>query len=338
VDLERRPLLEAGPGVLQGLKRARRLAAWLLSLALAGPAGAQSCPEPARCIADYLALPSRVALIDPPLSGEEVDGLVEALDEARLRAGPLVPGELEKALGFGPLRAALGVPLAQVDTTDIAGGRALVFHDPLVGRLEGILLLPDGPGPFPAVLALHGHGDRAEVFVDRHHGRDYPVRGIALLAITLRGMNIDEHEHLAARELMRHGLQLIGVRAYEALRALAYLRSLPEIDARRTGLIGHSGGSSLGNLLVRLEPDLAAYVSDHAVDFRSSGWREPYHCETVPGLYPIHRQLNDLSRAGLPVLQVRYGYGRRKLFGLDRRESRRILDFFAGQLGPLSAR
>jgi hypothetical protein len=124
------------------------------------------------------------------------------------------------------------------------------------------------------------------------------------------------------------------VRAYEALRALAYLRGLPGIDAQRIGLIGHSGGSSLGNLLVRLEPGLAAYVSDHSVDYRSSDWREPYHCETVPELFPIHRQLDELASAGPPVLRVRYAYGRRKLFGLDRRESRRILDFFAQHLQP----
>jgi hypothetical protein len=311
---------------------ARTGAAALLCIALASGARAQSCPDPASCIADYLALPSRLALPDPPLAGEQVDARVAGLRAVPLSADPLAAGEIETALGFPPLRAALAEQVATVSSAPSDPGLALVFHDPLVGAFEGILLLPPGEGPFPAVLALHGHGDRAERFIELHHGRDYPARGIALLALTFRGMNIDAHEHRATRELLAHGLHLMGVRAYEALRALAYLRSLPRIDARRIGVIGHSGGSSLGNLLVRLDPRLAAYVSDHQVDYRSSGWREPYHCETVPGLFPIHRQVNDLSTAGLPVLRVRYGYGRRKWFGLERRESRRILDFFAHQL------
>jgi len=115
-------------------------------------------------------------------------------------------------------------------------------------------------------------------------------------------------------------------------RALAYLRALPGIDAQRIGLIGHSGGSSLGNLVVRLEPHFAAYVSDHEVDFRTKDFFELNHCEIVPGLFPLHRLINDLSTAQPPVLRVRYSYGRRKWFGLDRRESRRILDFFVANL------
>jgi len=207
-----------------------------------------------------------------------------------------------------------------------------VFRDPYVGAFEGILLLPEGPGPFPAVLALHGHGDRAEVYRDLHHGRDYPAHGIALLMLTLRGMNLDAHEYRAWHALLSRGLHLMGVRVYEAERALAYLRARPEIDAHRVGLIGHSGGSSVGNLLVRLEPGLTAYVSDHYVDFRSKHVWEPDHCESVPGLVPLSALINDLSTARVPVLRVPYGYGRRKWLGLEARESRRILDFLAEKL------
>jgi hypothetical protein len=311
---------------------------------LATSARAQECPDPARCIDDYLALPSRLPkeeLRDPPLTDAQVDALVAALDDTERSDEPISPqalaGRVERGLGLGFLRRAASRTPVAVDRGPRSSHsgytqQALHLRDPYVGAIPAILLLPDGPGPFPAVLALHGHGDTAETYRDLHHGPDYPARGIALLVLTLRGMNIDAHEHRATQVLLAHGLELMGVRAYEALRALAYLRGLPEIDAQRIGLIGHSGGSSLGNLLVRLEPELAAYVSDHAVDYRSSGWREPYHCETVPALFPIHRQLDELSSAGPPVLRVRYGYGRRKLFGLDRRESRRILDFFAQHL------
>jgi hypothetical protein len=213
--------------------------------------------------------------------------------------------------------------------------RTLTLTDPFVGDLHAILLLPKGAGPFPAVIALHGHGDRAEVYRDEHHGRDYPAHGLALLMLTFRGMNIDVYEHQATQTLMANGLHLMGMRVYEALLGLQYLRSLPEIDPQRIGLIGHSGGSSTGNLVVRLEPAFQAYVSDHQVDYLSSDPDEAYHCETVPGLYPLHNLVNDLATAPMPVLVVRYSHGRRhplKLFGRDQREADEILAFFEAHL------
>jgi len=308
-----------------------------------GGSAAAACPEPERCIEDYLALPARLPareLREPPLDGATVDTLVEALGRTPLRASSAEwePAELERAiesaLGLAFLRRqASREPAVEVVARN-GNEQTLRLRTAYVGEFEALLLLPEGAGPFPAVLALHGHGDDAAAFRDLHHGRDYPPRGLALLIPTLRAMGIDAFEHRAARELLGHGLSLMGVRAYEALSAFAYLRALPEIDAQRIGLIGHSGGASLGNLLVRLEPGFAAYVSDHEVDYRSSGWREPYHCETVPGLFPLHRLLNDLSTVRPPVLRTRYGYGRRKLLGRERRESQRILAFFAEHLQP----
>jgi hypothetical protein len=101
--------------------------------------------------------------------------------------------------------------------------------------------------------------------------------------------------------------------------------------------LSEAGGSSLGNLLVRLDPDLRAYASDHHVDYRTKEPWELDHCEIVPGLAPLAPQINDFSTAAIPVLRVRYGYGRRKWFGLERRESRRILDFFVENLEATSA-
>ncbi len=326
--------------------RAGSLALCLAASLAGAPAPAAECPDPASCIGDYLALPARLppeARLAKPLSGEAVDALVAQIGSQPLVPGPLGPGELaaavEGALSLSFLRRGIADrPLEVRGSSRDAGAfeeRQLSLADPYVGDVPAILLLPKGRGPFPAVLALHGHGDSAAAFRDEHNGRDYPERGVALLMLTLRGMNIDRYEHEAARTLMAHGLHLMGVRVYEALLGLKLLRRLPEIDPERIGLIGHSGGSSTGNLVVWLEPGFRAYVSDHQVDYRSSDPDEPYHCETVPGLYPLHRLVNDLAAAPTPVKVVRYYHGRRhplKLFGRDRRENAELLDFFEREL------
>jgi len=312
----------------------RRLAmGFALSVAAACATPGADCHSSGACADDYVALPARLPGGTPgePRSDAEIDALVAGLGEISPTREPLAPAELareiEAALALEPLRRALREEIA-VDVTG-ASEQRVVFHDPYVGTFEGILLLPDGPGPFPAVLALHGHRDRAETYRDLHHGRDYPAHGIALFMLTLRAMNLDADEQRAWHALLAHGLHLMGARIYEAERALAYLRARPEIDPNRIGLIGHSGGSSLGNLLVRIEPGLAAYVSDHTVDYRSKHSR---HCEIVPGLVPLSTLIADFTTAPLPVLRVPYGYGRRRRFGRDKKEIARILDFFVERL------
>jgi dipeptidyl aminopeptidase/acylaminoacyl peptidase len=104
------------------------------------------------------------------------------------------------------------------------------------------------------------------------------------------------------------GFNLVGLRVYETLLGLKYLRSRPEVDPDRVGLIGHSGGSSASNLTVRLESAVRAYVSDCAVDWFKSSDFELYHCETAPALFPYHEVINDFATAPVPVKAVPYGY------------------------------
>ena len=90
------------------------------------------------------------------------------------------------------------------------------------------------------------------------------------------------------------------------------------MDPARIGLIGHSGGSSTGNLTVRLGAGFAAYVSDYHVEYAE--WVadfEVIHCETVPALYPYAALINDFATSATPVLTVPYGYtdGVEPIFG-----------------------
>jgi hypothetical protein len=320
----------------------------ILSLALVllvlAPVVRADDAHPEKEVDDYLALPSKLpaaAKRSPPRSDAEVDALVAAIPRQPLAAGALDVGAIASALGsgFGFMRSALArsAPALETTATKDHGDyveRTVALRDPFVGTIRGILLVPKTKSgtKAPAILALHGHGDSAEKYRDLHHAAAYARHGIAVLMITSRAMNIDADEHRVARALLAADETLMGVRVYEALAALAALRAVPEVDGERVGLIGHSGGSSTGNLVVRLDPKLKAYVSDHAVSWATDE-DEPYHCESVPGLYPIHHLIDDFGTCSMPVETVPYGFGREKVLEIDELEMGALVSFFDHELG-----
>jgi hypothetical protein len=305
------------------------------------------CRDPS--VAHYLRVAERLAAAQrPPLrSLAAVDAEIDELDDSAPADAPPLEAEalgdaIERALGIAPLRAELAARRVDVahlrEPGDDPREHRLLFRDPWVGNFEGLLLVPEGNAPVPAVLALHGHGDSAALYRDLHHARDYAARGIAILMLRFRAMDVDACEHELSRELLAQGVTLMGMRVYEALVALRHLGQRSDVDASRLALIGHSGGSSTGNLVIRLAPELRAYVSDHSVDYRHVVWYEPWHCESVPALAPLAHQVNDFSTARLPVWRVRYGFGRKKWFERDVREAAQLVDYFEEHLGKIARR
>ena len=169
-----------------------------------------------------------------------------------------------------PLRA---TTIRKIETADFFE-KDLLFHDPFLGTFEGILMVPKGEGPFPGIVAIHGHNDSARKYRDRYHGREYPAHGYAILMLTMRAMGFDllNREHSISKELLLNGFTLIGLRIYETLLGTKYLRYLPEVLSECIFLIGHSGGSSASNLTIRVEKGFSAYVSDYTHDYCDWGW------------------------------------------------------------------
>jgi dienelactone hydrolase len=302
------------------------------------PGATWKCDDPATCTEDYYQF---LKMAPPAGKGRTAEGLTEML--AAIDAGevPLIEtaqsaqelGQvISDALGIGFLLDGLAQRELTVTTIETSQRpdcieKHLLFEDPWVGVFEGLLLLPKGEGPFPAVLALHGHGDSAAIYRDSYHGIEYPGHGYAILMITFRAMGsglaaLTEYE--VALKFMEKGYALMGMRVYEGLLGLKYLRCVGQVDHGRIGMIGHSGGSSTGNLLVRLDPGLSAYVSDYAIDWAE--WEPTFkviHCETVPDLYPYSTQINNFATCAVPILEVPYKYTN----GMDE-----VFGFFDGRL------
>ena len=129
--------------------------------------------------------------------------------------------------------------------------------------VSAYLLLPDAPGPRPAVLALHptgalgkgipaGLSDRP----NRQYGEELAQRGYVVLMPDYPYMGDDQ---LDPYDLGYISGTMKGV--YNHLRGVDLLESLPEVDKDRIGAIGHSLGGHNALFLAVFEPRVRAVVT-----------------------------------------------------------------------------
>jgi dienelactone hydrolase len=98
---------------------------------------------------------------------------------------------------------------------------------------------PDGPGPFPAVVVLHGcFGVRPK---DTRWAEALREQGyVALVVDSMTGRGLTSFDQ---RRSVCQGIRLWGgTRAADVAASLAYLRTLPYVDATRLGVMGFSHG------------------------------------------------------------------------------------------------
>ena len=123
-------------------------------------------------------------------------------------------------------------------------------------NLTGTLTVPEGAGPFPAVILLTGSGaqDRDETIMGH---KPFAVwadaltrRGIAVLRYDDRGMGGSGGGSLN---------ETTADFATDARAAMDYLKTRPEIDAARVGLMGHSEGGATA-LIATSQGAPAAFV------------------------------------------------------------------------------
>ena len=124
------------------------------------------------CMDDYLAFPDRAAQWANPLSTDEYDDLLhqmrsstmplvdEELDDEELRTAVLQGAGID-GLSAGISSRELRVSHGEYEAVDGASGNAVIrifqLEDPFVGRFWGLVAHPDGQGPFPTVVGIHGH-------------------------------------------------------------------------------------------------------------------------------------------------------------------------------------
>ncbi len=131
---------------------------------------------------------------------------------------------------------------------------------------EGYLLKPNGKGPFPAVLVVfYDPETSAGVKADKPN-RDFALqlarRGFVTLSIGTPGGNAWKPELGTAQ------CQPLSYHAYVAANCWTVLSQLPEVDAKRIGVVGHSYGGKWALFAAALfEPFACVAVSDPGIVF-----------------------------------------------------------------------
>ncbi|MEK1929053.1 MAG: dienelactone hydrolase family protein [Pararhizobium sp.] len=159
--------------------------------------------------------------------------------------------------------------------------RHLRFHYATGDCGEAVLLLPEGDGPYPAILLMHDHGgvfnigwqkvvccDAGRDHATQHYdGRfladDLVEQGYAVLVCDALGWGsrfaggYAEQQALAA-QVMQAGWNLAGLVAADDLAAFCWLSRQPEIDSARIGTLGFSFGGFRSWQLAALEQRVRA--------------------------------------------------------------------------------
>ncbi|MFN3228742.1 MAG: alpha/beta hydrolase family protein [Asticcacaulis sp.] len=123
--------------------------------------------------------------------------------------------------------------------------------------LAGTLTTPQGKGPFPTILLLASQGKQTRDEVVAGHKiflvlRDHLTReGYAVLSYDKRGVGASTGDFAAAT---------LNEFASDAEAAIAFLRTRPDLNQKRMGLIGHSEGGAVAPMVLTQTKGLAFAV------------------------------------------------------------------------------
>ena len=131
------------------------------------------------------------------------------------------------------------------------------YASPLGGRVPGFLFLPDGKGPFPALILMHGLPS------DRHaitgHAERYVRTGAVVLIISAPHGRPDGVVRQAINFTLQDSVEQVQL-IVDLRRGIDLLTAHELVDSTRIGYVGGSYGGAIGGLLAGVEDRIKAYV------------------------------------------------------------------------------
>lgn len=209
--------------------------------------------------------------------------------------------------------------IAALAATPVLADETLLTLD---GGVAATLSMPDGEGPFPGVLMLHGFGSsRDEV------GGMYATEAAALAEAGIASLRIDFRGF--GQSAGDTGHHTVDRQNEDAAVGLAALTATGGVDASRIGVLGFSFGGGAAIQLAAAHPDAVkslvtwSSVGDYHVDFLQSmgqatfdqaaeagiigldlGWRTIALKDTFFSSLSQHGILGDLAQYAGPFLSI----------------------------------
>jgi len=169
-----------------------------------------------------------------------------------------------------------------------------VYFESFPGFLcTGNLYRPVGKKPpFPAVLCPHGHARAGRLEDNPNDNSDTSYAGLCVnlakqgyIAFSYDMVGYNDSLQLPHQRVSKEwelwGIHLLRLQLWNSLRAMDLLHTLKEVDTRRIGCTGSSGGGTQTFLLTAVEPRVAAAAP---VCMVSAHYQGGCFCENAPGL------------------------------------------------------
>jgi cephalosporin-C deacetylase-like acetyl esterase len=179
-----------------------------------------------------------------------------------------------KQLGGFPERTPLNARTVRKIEADGYRIENVIFESRPQHHVTANLYLPNGPGPFPGVVVSSGHSRTAKTAdYNQRFGSAMAVNGMAALCFDPIGQGersqilndggepkfpgtTTEHSLIGVGSILV-GRNTAGYRVWDAMRAIDYLVSRPEIDPKRIGMTGCSGGGTMTSYVMALDDRVA---------------------------------------------------------------------------------
>jgi cephalosporin-C deacetylase-like acetyl esterase/pimeloyl-ACP methyl ester carboxylesterase len=179
-----------------------------------------------------------------------------------------------EALGGFPDRTPLNARVVSTDQREGYRVERVVYESRPDHHVTATLYLPEGRGPFPAVLMPIGHSasgkadtsvQRSAILLARNGLAALPYdpigQGERRQLLDDKGQpaisSITSEHTMAGIGALLVGRNTASYRVWDGIRGLDYLASRPEIDAKRLGCTGCSGGGTLTAYLMALDERVA---------------------------------------------------------------------------------
>ena len=175
------------------------------------------------------------------------------------------------------------------------------------------LFIPDGPGPFPAVINMLGHWRKGKIdnTGPQAVGHTLATNGYVCLTIDPwgageRGTKHGIYEYHGANlgaSLMNLGEPLLGIQISDNMRGIDLLCSLPVVDTTKIGATGASGGGNQTMWLSAVDKRVKADVPVVSVgSFESYIMESNCICEQLPDGLTFTEEAGIVALSNAPLL------------------------------------